>query len=91
MAVARPGREYAQSHLHQVVATILLAVTRQLRLLARHEVGLADGIDPVGGQSLQPHVRQRFHIAWVQIEGEENGPLLVLAHIVDGAMVALVG
>ena len=35
MAVARPGREDAQSHLHQVVATILLAVTRQLRLLSQ--------------------------------------------------------
>ena len=52
MAVARPGREDTQSHLHQVIATILLAVTRQLRLLARHEVGLADRIRPVGIQSL---------------------------------------
>ena len=45
MACAILCREHAESHFHQVVAAILLAVALKLRDLARHEVGLLHGVN----------------------------------------------
>ena len=67
------------------------AVALQLRLLARHQIGLLYGVRLAGVQTLQLNVLLRLLIARMQVVGEEHRTLLVLADIIDGAMAALVG
>ena len=63
-------REHAESHFHQVVAAILLAVALKLRCLARHEVGLLHGVHLGWVEALQLHVHLRLLVAWVQVVGK---------------------
>lgn len=90
MAGAVLRREYVKAHLHQIVAAILLAVALQLRLLARHQIGLLYGVCLAGVQTLQLHVVLRLLIARMHVVGKEHCTLLVLADIIDGAMASLV-
>ena len=82
--------EYIQTDLHQIVTAILLAIALQIRLLARHQIGLLYGINLIGIQSLHLHIHQRLLVAWMQVVSKENGTLLVLTNIVNGTVVAFV-
>ena len=82
--------EYIQTDLHQIVTAVLLAIALQIRLLARHQIGLLYGINLIGIQSLHLHIHQRLLVAWMQVVSKENGTLLVLTYIVNGTMVAFV-
>ena len=90
MACAILCCKYVQSNLHQIVATILLAVALKLRSLAWHKVGFLYSIHFVGVQALKLHVKLWFFVARMQVVGKEYGTLLVFAYLVDGAVAALV-
>ena len=80
--------EYIQADFHQIVTTVLFAIALQIRFLARHQVGLLDSIYFISIQTLHLHVHHRLLVAWVQVVGEEDGTLFVLAYIVDGTVVS---
>ena len=82
--------EYIQADFHQIVTAVLLAIALQIRLLARHQIGLLYGINLIGIQALHLHIDQRLLVAWKQVVSKENGTLLVLTYIVNGTMVAFV-
>ena len=82
--------EYIQTDFHQIVTTVLLAITLQIRFLARHQINLLYGINLIGIQSLHLHIHHRLLVAWMQVVCKENGTLLVLTYIVNGTMVAFV-
>ena len=82
--------EYIQADFHQIVTAVLLAIALQIRFLARHQISLFYSINLIGIQSLHLHIHHRLLVAWMQVVGEEDGTLFVLAYIVDGTVVAFI-
>ena len=90
MARSRVWSEDIQSHLHQEVAGIQLSVAVECRLGVGHEVDFLHRVHSVGIEPLQLDIAHRLMGTGVKVVGEDHALALILRHIVDSRMVALI-